>query len=83
MTLHAREPVRSSLDDAVYARQDLSKAAPKYRFPVDEWRPHDAFAVVADELPLDCNSRQNLAMFCQTWESPRSTGSWTWRSTRT
>ena len=70
MTLHARESVRSSLDDSVYASQDMAKAAPKYRFPTEEWRAEDAFAVVADELMLDGNSRQNLATFCQTWEEP-------------
>ena len=70
MTLHARESVRSSLDDSVYSSQDMAKAAPKYRFPTDEWRAEDAFAVVADELMLDGNSRQNLATFCQTWEEP-------------
>ena len=46
MTLHARESVRSSLDDSVYSSKDIAKAAPKYRFPNDEWRPEDAFAVV-------------------------------------
>ena len=70
MTLHARESVRSSLDDSVYSSKDISKAAPKYRFPSDEWRPEDAFAVVSDELMLDGNARQNLATFCQTWEEP-------------
>ena len=70
MTLHARESVRSSLDDSVYSSKDMAKAAPKYRFPTDEWRAEDAFAVVADELMLDGNSRQNLATFCQTWEEP-------------
>ena len=33
MTLHARESVRSSLDDSVYSSKDMAKAAPKYRFP--------------------------------------------------
>ena len=70
MTLHARESVRSSLDDSVYSSKDTAKAAPKYRFPTDEWRPEDAFAVVSDELMLDGNARQNLATFCQTWEEP-------------
>ena len=70
MPLHARESVRSSLDDSVYASQDMAKAAPKYRFPTEEWRAEDAYAVVADELMLDGNSRQNLATFCQTWEEP-------------
>ena len=70
MTLHARESVRSSLDDSVYSSKDMAKAAPKYRFPDEEWRAEDAYAVVADELMLDGNSRQNLATFCQTWEEP-------------
>ncbi len=70
MTLHARESVRSSLEDSVYSSKDMAKAAPKYRFPTEEWRADDAFAVVADELMLDGNSRQNLATFCQTWEEP-------------
>ncbi|MET0147272.1 MAG: glutamate decarboxylase [Ilumatobacteraceae bacterium] len=70
MALHPRESVRSSLDDCVYAGQDLAKAAPKYRFPDTEWRAEDAYAVVADELMLDGNSRMNLATFCQTWEEP-------------
>src|SRR3954451_24357777 len=70
MPLHARESVRTELDDSVYASHDLSKAAPKYRFPEDEWRADDAYALVADELMLDGNSRQNLATFCQTWAEP-------------
>ena len=70
MPLHARDAVRSALDESVYASGDLTKAAPKYRFPDVEWRSDDAFAVVADELMLDGNSRQNLATFCQTWEEP-------------
>ena len=37
----------------------------------DEWQPEDAFQLVADELMLDGNSRQNLATFCQTWEEPQ------------
>ena len=38
--------------------------------PTRSRRPSDAFQVVADELMLDGNSRQNLATFCQTWEEP-------------
>jgi glutamate decarboxylase len=70
MPLHDRDSVRTSIDDSVYASADLAKAAPKYRFPNAEWRSEDAFSVVADELLLDGNSRQNLATFCQTWEEP-------------
>jgi glutamate decarboxylase len=70
MTLHRRETVRDQLDDSVFANHDLANAAPKYRFPNDEWRPVDAFQVVSDQIMLDGNSRQNLATFCQTWEEP-------------
>jgi glutamate decarboxylase len=70
MPLHARHPVPASLDESVYASQDLAKAAPRYRFPEAESRPDDAYALVADELMLDGNARQNLATFCQTWEEP-------------
>jgi glutamate decarboxylase len=70
MPLHDRESIGASLDESVYAAGELAKAAPKYRFPQDEWRAEDAYALVADELMLDGNSRQNLATFCQTWEEP-------------
>jgi glutamate decarboxylase len=70
MTLHNRESIRDQLNDSVFACNDLSRAAPKYRFPADEWRPIDAVQVVRDQIMLDGNSRQNLATFCQTWEEP-------------
>lgn len=71
MTLHDRDSVRDQLDDAVFAGQDLNSAVPKYRFPRDESNPDSAYQIVADELMLDGNSRQNLATFCQTWEEPQ------------
>ncbi len=70
MTLHRRESVREQLEDSVFASHDLAKAAPKYRFPNEEWLPVEAFQVVSDQIMLDGNSRQNLATFCQTWEEP-------------
>ena len=60
--------VRGSLLDAVFARGDLSKPMPKYKFPKTESLAADAFQVVQDELFLDGNARQNLATFRQTWE---------------
>jgi glutamate decarboxylase len=71
MTLHSRRNVRDELMDCVYAGQDLSIAMPKYKFPPNEIRPEDAYQVVADEVMLDGNARQNLATFCQTWEEPQ------------
>ena len=70
MPLHERETVRDQMNDSVFAGQDLTKAVPRYRFPAKESIPRDAFQVVADELFLDGNARQNLATFCQTWEEP-------------
>ena len=68
--LHSRNTVREQLDDDVFASSDLSVAMPKYRIPEHEHDPRHAFQVVADELMLDGNSRQNLATFCQTWVEP-------------
>jgi glutamate decarboxylase len=61
------------LEDTCFAGQDLSTALPKYRFPDREMAAGNAFQVVADEIMLDGNARQNLATFCQTWEEPEVT----------
>lgn len=58
------------LEDSVFAGHTLTSPVPKYRFPQDETLPGDAFQLVADELMLDGNARQNLATFCQTWAEP-------------
>ena len=68
--LHARATVREELLDEVFASTDLSVSMPKYRIPEKEHDPRHAYQVVADELMLDGNSRQNLATFCQTWLEP-------------
>ncbi len=70
MTLHHRDAIREQLDDSLFARHDAAAALPKYRFPADEMASDVAEQIVADELMLDGNSRQNLATFCQTWEEP-------------
>ena len=41
-----------------------------FKFPAKENNPRHVYQVVADELMLDGNSRQNLATFCQTWLEP-------------
>ena len=68
--LHSKEDVRSNLLDDIYASSSLSVIMPKYKMPLHEHAPRDAYQVVADELMLDGNSRQNLATFCQTWVEP-------------
>ena len=70
MTLHHRDEIREQLDDSLFARHDVASALPNYRFPDDEMPSDVVEQVVADELMLDGNSRQNLATFCQTWEEP-------------
>jgi glutamate decarboxylase len=68
--LHEKDIVRAELDDDIYASSDLSISMPKFKFPAKEHDPHHAYRMVADELMLESNSRQNLATFCQTWVEP-------------
>jgi glutamate decarboxylase len=74
MPLHDRDVVRSQLEDCVFAGHSLTSPIPKYRFPREELLPRDAYQLVADELMLDGNARQNLATFCQTWAEPEVYG---------
>src|SRR4051794_11456395 len=69
--IHRRSAVRDVLLDSVYASPDSSVALPKYQMPADEHQATDIERLVADELLLDGNSRQNLATFCQTWVEPQ------------
>ncbi|MCB0226244.1 MAG: glutamate decarboxylase [Anaerolineae bacterium] len=68
--LHKKDDIREIIGDNVYASSDLSISMPKFKMPEKEHSPRHAFRVVADELMLDGNSRQNLATFCQTWLEP-------------
>jgi len=68
--LHQKNTVRENIDDDVFCTQDLAVAMPKYRMHEHEHDPRLVHQVVADELMLDGNSRQNLATFCQTWAEP-------------
>jgi glutamate decarboxylase len=68
--LREKEIVREALGDTIYSSADLSITMPKFTFPEKEHSPRHAYQVVADELMLDGNSRQNLATFCQTWLEP-------------
>ena len=74
MALHERDTVRDQLEDCLFADRDLTRPVAKYRFPQDGTLPRDAFQLVADEIMLDGNARQNLATFCQTWEEPEVHG---------
>ncbi|HSZ45337.1 MAG TPA: glutamate decarboxylase [Streptosporangiaceae bacterium] len=70
MPLHERDTVREQLDECVFVGHDMTREVPKYRFPAEESPAREAYQVVADELMLDGNARQNLATFCQTWAEP-------------
>jgi glutamate decarboxylase len=72
MALHDRDSIRHQLEDSVFVNRDLTRPVSKYRFPQGETLPRSAFQLVADELLLDGNARQNLATFCQTWEEPEA-----------
>jgi glutamate decarboxylase len=68
--IHRRATVRDSLLDSVYSSLDLSVELPKYTMPDGEHEARHVYQLIADELMLDGNSRQNLATFCQTWLEP-------------
>jgi glutamate decarboxylase len=70
MALHDRDTVRDQLDDCLFTERVFIEAVPKYRFPAHEAEARATLQVVADEVMLDGNARQNLATFCQTWEEP-------------
>ncbi|PCI05191.1 MAG: glutamate decarboxylase [Hyphomicrobiales bacterium] len=68
--LHDKDSVGKRLDDDIFASLDASVRLPKYKMPEQEHNPRVIHRLVADELLLDGNSRQNLATFCQTWLEP-------------
>ncbi len=70
MALHERETVREQLEDCVFADRDLTRPVRQVPVPAGRDAAREAFQLVADELMLDGNARQNLATFCQTWEEP-------------
>jgi glutamate decarboxylase len=74
MALHERDQVSDQLADCVFAGREMNRPVPKYRFPREETLPREAYQLVAYELMLDVNARQNLATFCQTWEEPEVLG---------
>ncbi len=70
MSLKSRRDLGSHLNDSLFGAVALTHPLPKYRFPERETAAAAIYQVIADELYLDGNARQNLATFCQTWEEP-------------
>ena len=70
------EATRPDEADAVlataYARRDMNREVPKYRFPDHEMSSDTAYNIIHDELMLDGNSRLNLATFVTTWMEPQA-----------
>ncbi len=73
MPLHTASPsARDPQPEAVPSALDLLTAPlPRDRFPITMRDPDLVYEILAEELLLDGNSKQNLATFCQTWESPQ------------
>ena len=49
----------------------LTQPLPHDCFPDGTSNPDIIYQILSEELLLDGNSKQNLATFCQTWESPQ------------
>ncbi len=49
----------------------ITSGLPRDHFPAEGADPDTVCDVLTEELLLDGNSKQNLATFCQTWESPQ------------
>src|SRR5579863_5542198 len=67
MPLHRQAHPSQRCDEDTFATRAMDRTIPKHRVPTHGLRPDVAFQLVADELMLDGNARQNLATFCQTW----------------
>jgi glutamate decarboxylase len=65
MPLHRRSDVADLTATIHHLAGDLDK----YRFPARSSRADAVLELVTQELALDGNASQNLATFCQTWES--------------
>ena len=52
-----------------HADEIVINPLPRKNFPLHTQQPEQIFQILKNELLLDGNSKQNLATFCQTWES--------------
>ncbi len=48
------------------------ETVPRWRIPDGEMLPDSAYQIIADEIFLDGNARQNLATFVSTWMEPQA-----------
>ena len=75
LTLHAYQPGSNGPETEVMENMttDLVTPLPKEDFPQKGRQPLSTFNLLKAELLLDGNSKQNLATFCQTYESHQVT----------
>ncbi len=63
---------RSDVDELRDAVDRLSDEISKYEFPHETTDRRMVYEIVSQEIELDGNAHQNLATFCQTWETEES-----------
>lgn len=61
---------RSDIDQMTATVQRLSDEIARYEFPDESADRRMVAEIIKREIDLDGNAHQNLATFCQTWESP-------------
>jgi glutamate decarboxylase len=62
--------IKPGVNDPLWGSAAMAAVSPDQAFPAAEMPADAAYQIVADELFLDGNARQNLATFCQTWDDP-------------
>lgn len=60
--------LQANAENSIFGSPATQNPLPTDHFPQWAMRAEDAYQLVADELMLDGNARQNLATFCQTWD---------------
>ena len=58
--------------DPTYGSREMDSPVPRYKMPLKEISPRQAYNIVHDEVMLDGNSRLNLATFVTTWMEPEA-----------
>ncbi len=69
MPLYIQQADSESALDPLFGTALASTIAPTAKFPDEEERQDVVYQLIHDELFLDGNARQNMATFCQTWET--------------
>lgn len=68
MGLYGKKDLKQNELDSILGSALSGIELPKYKMPDNESNPDAILEIIKDELFLDGNLRQNLAIFCQTWE---------------